>query len=120
MALTLSDYLYRTRKFLRDADGSGYDDAYLTYCINQARADVIYRTRCTRVLPVFNLVPGQEAYSFQTPLSILVANAIAAKSILTILGLTIEYSSTPLRIALEYLPWQRFNAIYRAFPIQIY
>jgi hypothetical protein len=120
MALTLSDYLYRARRLLRDSLSTGYDDQFLTYCINQARADVIYRSRCTRVLPLFNLVQGQEAYSFQTPLSILVANSINAKSILTILGLTIEYSQGPLRIALEYLPWQRFNAIYRAFPIQIY
>lgn len=118
--MILSDYLYKVRKYLRDSAGTGYDDPFLTNCINQARADVIYQSRCTRVLPLINLTAGQEAYSFQNPLSVLVVNGIAAKSILTILNLTIQYSAGPLRINLEYLPWSRFNAIYRSFPIQIY
>lgn len=128
MPLALSDYLYRERKFLHDSGvvgGTKFDDTFLIYTINQARANVIYASRCTRAWTTINLVGGQEWYQFGTVLSALQAGnqfgtMIAAKQILTILNLTIQYSSSPLRIELEYLPWTRFNAIYRAFPIQIY
>ena len=127
--LDLSAYLYRARKFLHDSGVSGgtkFDDTFLIYCINQARANVIYSSRCTRSWTSINLVAGQEWYPFALVQQSLqasgdeFANPLSVKQVLTILNLTIQYSSSPLRIALEYLPWSTFNAIYRSFPIQIY
>jgi hypothetical protein len=120
VGLQLQDYLYRTQRFLRDPFATGYDIPFLTYCINQARADLIYSSRCSRALALVNTVAAQESYNFNKVLSSVQNLGAPAKSILTVLGITIQYSSTPLRIALEYLPWQQFNAIYRSFPIQIY
>ena len=129
MALTLQDHLYRERKFLHDSGVSGgtkFDDTFLIYTINQARANLVYLSRCTRSWTTISLQQGKEWYPFSLVLQALQAtgdefgNTLPAKAILTILNLTIQYSSSPLRISLEYLPWSQFNAIYRAFPIQIY
>ena len=120
MNFTLNDYIYRTQKFLRDSLGTGYDVNFLTYCINQARCDAIYFSRCSRALALINLVPAQELYPFSMVQAQLVTQGTPALQVLTVLNCTIEYSSTPLRIALDYLPWSYFNAIYRSFPIQIY
>ena len=129
MALTLQDHLYRERKFLHDSGvtgGTKFDDTFLIYTINQARANLVYLSRSTRSWTTINLSQGKEWYSFAQVLQALqatgdeFASPVPAKQVLTILNLTIQYSSSPLRIALEYLPWTTFNAIYRAFPIQIY
>jgi hypothetical protein len=128
--LSLQQYLYRERKFLHDSGVSGgtkFDDTFLIYTINQARANLVYLSRCTRAWTTINLAQGQEWYPFSQVLASLqtspgdeFSNQLPVKQVLTILNLTIQYSSSPLRIALEYLPWSQFNAIYRAFPIQIY
>ena len=129
MGLSLQDYLYRERKFLHDSGVSGgtkFDDTFLIYTINQARANLIYLARCTRSWTSINLVAGKEWYPFSLVAQSLsttgdeFGSQLPVKQILTILNLTIQYSSSPLRIALEYLPWSTFNAIYRSFPIQIY
>lgn len=120
MNFTLNDYLYRLRQFLRDPYDTGYTVQFKQYCINQGRCDAIYYSRCSRALALINLVAAQEAYPFSIVQTQLVAQGLPALQVLTILNTTIEYSSTPLRIALEYLPWSTFNAIYRSFPIQIY
>lgn len=86
---------------------------------------MVYQSRCSRGLAFVNTIAAQENYSFSTVLSALQSGssllaAAPAKAILTVLGITIQYSASPLRIALDYLPWQQFNAIYRSFPIQMF
>ena len=129
--MNLGDYLYLTQKFLRDATSEFYDQNYLIKCINLARTDVIYAAKSTRALGLFNLTVGVQSYTFDPVLTSIQAQGIAAQQILSILTLTIEYNnpgiaplipatSGILTYQLDWLPWSRFSAIYRAFPISIY
>lgn len=129
--MNLGDYLYLTQKFLRDSQSQFYDQTYLTKCINLARGDVIYAAKSTRSLGLFNLTVGQQQYAFDPILAAIQANGVAAQQILAILTLTIEYNNPAvaplipatagiLTYQLDWYPWSRFSAIYRAFPISIY
>lgn len=129
--MNLGDYLYLTQKFLRDSQSQFYDQVYLTKCVNLARGDVIYAAKSTRVLGLINLQPGVQQYNFGDILAAIQAQGIAAQQILSLLTLTIEYNNPApaglvpatsgiLTYQLDYLPWSRFSAIYRAFPISIY
>jgi hypothetical protein len=129
--MNLGDYLYLTQKFLRDSQGTFYDQTYLTKCINIARGDVIYAAKSTRSLGLFNLTVGQQSYTFDPILAAIQANGVSSQQILAILSLTVEYNnSSPaplipatagiLTYQLDWMPWTRFSAIYRAFPISIY
>lgn len=114
---TLSTYLYQTRQLLRDANSQFYTDQFLTQEINQARANVVRDTLCTRTLAIINLVGGQESYSFQSILSVVQGNGVPAQQILTILNATLDWTIN-LRISLDYYPWTKFNALFRAYPFQ--
>ena len=129
--MNLADYLYLTQKFLRDSQSQFYDQVYLTKCVNLARGDVIYAAKSTRALALFNLVPGVQQYFFDAVLAPIQAQGLNAQQILSILTLTIEYNNPSpatlipatagiLTYQLDWMPWSRFSAIYRAFPISIY
>ena len=129
--MNLSDYLYLTQKFLRDSQNQFYDQTYLTKCVNTARNDVIYAAKSTRALGLFNLVVGQQSYTFDPILAAIQANGVVSGQVLSILTLTIEYNNPApappipatsgiLTYQLDWYPWSRFSAIYRAFPISIY
>jgi hypothetical protein len=129
--MNLGDYLFLTQKFLRDSQSEFYDQNYLTKCINLARGDVIYAAKSTRSLGLFNLIVGQQQYAFDPILAAIQANGVSAQQILSILTLTIEYNNPApaplipatagiLTYQLDWYPWSRFSAIYRAFPISIY
>lgn len=129
--MNLGDYLYLTQKFLRDSASVFYDQTYLTKCVNLARQDVIYACKSTRSLGLINLVTGVQSYTFDPILAAIQANGVDAQQVLSILSLTVEYnnpSPAPLIPAtqgiltyqLDWMPWSRFSAIYRAFPISIY
>jgi hypothetical protein len=129
--MNLGDYLYLTQKFLRDSQNLFYDQTYLTKCINLARNDVIYAARSTRALGLINLIQGVQSYSFDPILAAIQGNGFNYQQILSILTLTVEYNNPSpapnipatqgiLTYQLDYYPWSRFSAIYRAFPISIY
>jgi hypothetical protein len=129
--MNLGDYLYLTQKFLRDSQNQFYDQTYLTKCVNLARSDVIYASRSTRALGLFNLTQGVQSYTFDPILAAIQANGVVSQQVLGILTLTVEYNNPApaplipatqgiLTYQLDYYPWSRFSAIYRAFPISIY
>jgi hypothetical protein len=118
--VNLGDLQFRTQLYLRDPNGTFYSTKQLNYFINQARANVINDTLDTRAFATFNLVPAKELYTFQANILPAVMQAgYSAQQIVCINNLTFEWT-TNLKIALDRLPWSKFNAIYRSFQIQIF
>jgi hypothetical protein len=114
---TLQTYLYQTRQLLRDANSDFYTDTFLTLEINQARQNVIRDTLCTRALALISTVGGTEVYPFSLVLSNLQTQGLPAQQILTGLNVTLDWT-TNLRISMDYYPWTKFNALFRAYPFQ--
>jgi len=116
--MLLSDYIYRTRRVLRDANARFWTDADLIIYINIARDRVVMDTLCTRALPVVSLVPNQETYSYQTILqaALTLSPAPSARNIATILNVTFVQTAS-LKPPLRRLSWSDFNRQFRSTPV---
>jgi hypothetical protein len=108
----LQDYIYRTRRLLRDSNATFWSNADLIIYINQARNDVCLDTGCCRYLGLITLNQAQEVYNLQLVLSQAQQAGLPAYAIGGVLGCTLDWTSS-FRFALEYLPWEDFNATYR-------
>jgi hypothetical protein len=118
--MTLQDHLFLTRRFLRDSLANFWPDPDLIVYINKARQNVVRDTCCARSLGIIQTVTGQESYSFQTVLSAVQANGAPAQQILTVMGITIQWSapsgqSPTLRYKLDWKPWTQLDAQLRLF-----
>jgi hypothetical protein len=110
--MTLQDYLFRVRKFLRDSQARFWDDPTLIIYINQARQDLVRDSCCCKALTQISLSQGQEAYAFQAILSAVQAAGFAAQQILFLASVKVYWSSN-YRPPMVWCPWPKFDALYR-------
>lgn len=120
--MNLSDYVLRTRFFLRDSQGILWSDPQLIICINQARRDICADCAPTRDICQINLNQGQEKYPFSYVLSTglvpLGPPQSSAASIFDILDLKLFYT-TVYKPPLLWRPWNRFSQIHRGYDYQM-
>ena len=116
--MVLSDYTYLVRQLLRDANARFFTDQFVTICINSARDKVVTDSLVTRTLPQIDLVPQQEAYTYQTILAaaLNLSPAPAARQILTILNVNFNQTSS-LNPPLRRYAWSEFNRMFRTSPL---
>lgn len=117
MAVTLQNYLFTTRFYLRDSQSVFFTDQQVIAQINQARNNVIRDTACCRALALISTVGGQELYPFSTVLTALQQQGVPAAQIAYILNVTVDWTTT-MRYSLDYMAWDDFNARYRVYPYQ--
>lgn len=116
---TLQTYLSRTRFYLRDSNAQFWTDSQLIPFVNQARADVIRDTTCTRAIGLINFLQGQELYTYASVLTALQANAnipagVTPTQAVKVLAININWNN--IRYTLNELPWIDFSATYRSIP----
>lgn len=119
IAPTLSNYLFRTRFFLRDSNAQFWSDTQLIQFVNQARADVIRDTACTRGIGIITLNAGQELYTYGTVLAALQSNPnipaqVTPVDVVKVLAMNINWNN--IRYTLNELPWIDFSSVYRSIP----
>jgi hypothetical protein len=110
--MLFSDYQYRVRRLLRDAQGIFWDNTQLGLWINKARDDTALLTGCTRNLVQIPCVAGQEFYSYGTVLAQVIASGNPAQSVNQILQ--ISFLPNPsLRYPLRKNEFSRHNNLFR-------
>src|SRR5437667_4823290 len=110
--MLLSDYVYRTRRLLRDANATFWDNTQLNTWINKGRNDISILTGASRTLALIGCVQGQESYPFSDILAQVVANGNPAQSINQILNVSFLPNPT-LRYPLRRCEFSRYNNLYR-------
>lgn len=117
----LSDYLYQTRRILRDSGKRIWSDLDLTYAVNTARDRVVVDTIGLRASAPMTLFSGQEAYSFATVLAALqtIIPALPVRGVSAVLNVNYVWSSTyqPPLVRFE---WNAFNLRFRSTLISSY
>lgn len=119
--MQLSDYIFRTRFFLRDSQAVLWTDPQLIICINQARRDMCADCGPTRDICQIKLVQGQEFYPYSAVLQGLIGLGPPqnqAASIFDILDLKLFYT-TVYKPPLLWRPWNRFSQIHRGYDYQM-
>src|ERR1700675_391332 len=116
---TLSTYLFRTRFYLRDSNAQFWSDTQLIPFVNQARADVIRDTACTRGIGIITLNAGQELYTYGTVLAALQSNPnipsqVTAVDVVKVYAFNINWNN--IRYTLNELAWIDFSSVYRSIP----
>jgi len=116
---TLSNYLFRTRFFLRDSNAQFWSDSQLIPFVNQARADVIRDTSCCRAIGLITFLAGQELYTYATVLTALQSSLNLPPNdtpaqVIKIMSIGINWNN--IRYSLNELPWIDFSSVYRSIP----
>lgn len=113
--MTLAQYLEKVRFYLRDGYGVAYQQQDLIDAINQARADVVSDSFCTRALCTgVSTVANQVAYPFSTVLQAIMAQGFKASAVVGILNIAVYWSAT-LKPTCDYMEWGDLNAYYGSF-----
>jgi len=98
---TLANYLTSCQRLLHDATNQFYSQSELTDYINEARLRVVRDTGCLRqLITTTAFVQGQEAYPYASSIT-------NGSNCIDILNINVIWGNS--KIALDYLPWSRFN-----------
>jgi hypothetical protein len=111
----LASYLTQLQRLLHDPNNQYWSQSELTDYINEARYRVAQDTKCLRQLATnaalgLTLTAQTEYYTPQTFLP-----APLGAQLVAVMGITIYWGTE--RIKLRYVPFTRFDAIYRSYQV---
>lgn len=105
--MALTAYTTQVQRLLHDPSFQYYTQSELTDYINEARNRVCKDSRCLRtyISSAFTATQGVEQYTIT---GISVPTAYTGYTIIDVMGVTVIWGST--RIKLAYMPWTKFDA----------
>jgi hypothetical protein len=113
--MTLAQYLEKVRFYLRDSYAVAYPQQDLIDAINQARADVVSDSFCTRALCTgVSTTLNQIVYPFSQVLAAIQSQGFQASAVIGVLNIAVYWSAT-LKPTCDYMEWGDLNAYYGSF-----